>query len=703
MAAWYDGGVSGARGDGDAVQRRGRRAEPSPGLLLLGMGSTWPRAPRKPVGATSSAEACHECVAIVEEVSAALAAPTASPRVAAMEAMSTLAMDDRIPVIAAPTAAATGQASADGVAAETWLIGWLRHLSHSAEACHDTADAAALLMLADRIEKSVPSPSTQRLLANTLRERRLPERKRPAPPCACALASIQKRLDKQRRACELKAEAVGGLLLQRVLPALSVRISPVLLTFQTQHPQAAPGACACFAPHHFICASCRSRRDGLNALLPSLDAHLLATLDGPLTAAAAAPPTAGTESPSPSSSLHGAYVADHSSGGEGGPPTGGGAASMAAVGGQGARIGGGGGGARRKSTGGVGVGSGSGSGRGGAVDDGRASSGAARDSPVLGAVRPHLRQLLTRQLYHSLYASSQHDAAVRSHLTSLQPLQPSALGVPKVLCLPGLWASAVQQLLPLDDMRTPTDVLRVITRTWDSLLGVLGVWSRHAQADDFMPLMAWIVIQAAPTRLVSQLHFLHNHIGDLLLSRQEMWLAHFTAACEVACRLSGTVGADGLAVSLPESTCCRRRRHPATSTVAAAAAARAQAACVRRQREGAPRACSWGGIGSSAAGHGRRPRATAAQRRAAHRRPAMSARRRRRHGAAGRDAARAAEATARAPQWPWLDGPGAAGSAGLTARARRRSSWGRRWSRWRRHRSFAGRSRRRPVNVTGRR
>ena len=48
-----------------------------------------------------------------------------------------------------------------------------------------------------------------------------------------------------------------------------------------------------------------------------------------------------------------------------------------------------------------------------------------------------------------------------------------------------------------------------------------------------MPLMAWVVIQAAPSRLVSQIHFVHNHLGDLT-NRSEMWLAHFTAACEVS-------------------------------------------------------------------------------------------------------------------------------------------------------------------------
>jgi hypothetical protein len=34
-----------------------------------------------------------------------------------------------------------------------------------------------------------------------------------------------------------------------------------------------------------------------------------------------------------------------------------------------------------------------------------------------------------------------------------------------------------------------------------------------------------------------------------MTGRQEMWIAHFTAACEVACRLSATIDANGLATS----------------------------------------------------------------------------------------------------------------------------------------------------------
>ena len=68
----------------------------------------------------------------------------------------------------------------------------------------------------------------------------------------------------------------------------------------------------------------------------------------------------------------------------------------------------------------------------------------------------------------------------------------------------------VPQLSALDSIATPAAGLRCVLRSWDALLGVLGVWSKHAQAHDFMPLMAYVIIQAAPKRLISQLHFVRS-------------------------------------------------------------------------------------------------------------------------------------------------------------------------------------------------
>ena len=44
--------------------------------------------------------------------------------------------------------------------------------------------------------------------------------------------------------------------------------------------------------------------------------------------------------------------------------------------------------------------------------------------------------------------------------------------------------------------------------TWDALLGVLGVWHRHAQADDYMPVMAWVIV-----------HLTRNRAEDLTVPR----------------------------------------------------------------------------------------------------------------------------------------------------------------------------------------
>jgi hypothetical protein len=52
--------------------------------------------------------------------------------------------------------------------------------------------------------------------------------------------------------------------------------------------------------------------------------------------------------------------------------------------------------------------------------------------------------------------------------------------------------------------------------------------------------------------VLPQLHFICNYLGEMS-GRQEMWMAHFTAACEVACRLSPLISERGLAVSLDES------------------------------------------------------------------------------------------------------------------------------------------------------
>ena len=113
----------------------------------------------------------------------------------------------------------------------------------------------------------------------------------------------------------------------------------------------------------------------------------------------------------------------------------------------------------------------------------------------------------------------------------------ASTGAPAELSNPELWKAAVRQLQAFGRALTPAAALQCVLHTWDALLGVLGVWHRHAQADDYMPVMAWVIVRARPSRLISQLHFIYAYILELD-DRHEMWMAHFTAACDMVCRVS---------------------------------------------------------------------------------------------------------------------------------------------------------------------
>lgn len=160
---------------------------------------------------------------------------------------------------------------------------------------------------------------------------------------------------------------------------------------------------------------------------------------------------------------------------------------------------------------------------------------------------------LTPQVHHTLYTPNPADAIVASHIESLLHLQLLHLGAPPSLSKPQLWEGAVARLSGLGQALTPVAALACVMSTWDCLLGVLGVLNRHAQADDYMPVMAWVIIQSRPLRLVSQLHFICNYAieqGD----PHEMWMAHFSAACDMICHLSPHMSIDSeLATQKEES------------------------------------------------------------------------------------------------------------------------------------------------------
>ena len=192
----------------------------------------------------------------------------------------------------------------------------------------------------------------------------------------------------------LQCDAAAALLLNQQLPNLTLRLAPLFHTFQSHYPQLAPGACTCFAPYHHTCALCSARRDALETMLASLDDAALVPHCSPVGAAAGSP------------------RAEWRAGHQQSPP-----ASRA-----GAKVAG-------KSVNGV-------------VKMGSA----AEHDETASLLRSRLREVATRQVYHSLFATSADDQLVAAHLRSLSVLRPSHLGVKPSLASKALWQAAAVQV-----------------------------------------------------------------------------------------------------------------------------------------------------------------------------------------------------------------------------------------------------------------
>ena len=61
----------------------------------------------------------------------------------------------------------------------------------------------------------------------------------------------------------------------------------------------------------------------------------------------------------------------------------------------------------------------------------------------------------------------------------------------------------------------------------------MGLFEGQAAADNFMPLMAAVVIRARPPQLLAKLQLVSNH-----LDAGTMWFTHFVACVDYCCRLS---------------------------------------------------------------------------------------------------------------------------------------------------------------------
>lgn len=124
------------------------------------------------------------------------------------------------------------------------------------------------------------------------------------------------------------------------------------------------------------------------------------------------------------------------------------------------------------------------------------------------------------------------DSRLLDHCTELRVLPPSQVGVPAEMCElmgPHSFRHAVEALRRVQACEGPQGKLGCVLSAWDAVLGVIGLCTDSVSADDFLPSMAYVVIQACLPTLAST-------VSSIVNFRCTAWPERFASSNRFASR-----------------------------------------------------------------------------------------------------------------------------------------------------------------------
>ena len=189
----------------------------------------------------------------------------------------------------------------------------------------------------------------------------------------------------------------------------------------------------------------------------------------------------------------------------------------------------------------------------------RAAAGGSSVDWAVGAPPPPLTiapDVLT------LVAAGGLDERLSRHCVELRGMSAESIGIAASVCRrlsPRSFDSAAALLRSLPALRGPQAKLQCMLRAWNCVLGVLGLCTDSPSADDFLPAMAYALLQASPPMLISSAISIVNFSARE--DFEDMWVFHFVAAVGLLAQLrptppssaASTAGAAGSAASASAS------------------------------------------------------------------------------------------------------------------------------------------------------
>ncbi|XP_061459725.1 GTPase-activating protein and VPS9 domain-containing protein 1 isoform X6 [Rhineura floridana] len=109
-----------------------------------------------------------------------------------------------------------------------------------------------------------------------------------------------------------------------------------------------------------------------------------------------------------------------------------------------------------------------------------------------------------------------------------------ALQIPEVYLREAPWPSAQSEICTISAYKTPRDKLQCVLRMCSTIMNLLSLANEDSVpgADDFVPVLVFVLIKANPPCLLSTVQYISSFYANCLTGEESYWWMQFTAAVE---------------------------------------------------------------------------------------------------------------------------------------------------------------------------
>uniref|UniRef100_A0A8C5QGZ6 GTPase-activating protein and VPS9 domain-containing protein 1 n=1 Tax=Leptobrachium leishanense TaxID=445787 RepID=A0A8C5QGZ6_9ANUR len=129
------------------------------------------------------------------------------------------------------------------------------------------------------------------------------------------------------------------------------------------------------------------------------------------------------------------------------------------------------------------------------------------------------------------------DQVLHEHIQRLSKVVSAnhrALQIPEVYLREAPWPSAQAEIRTLSAYKTPRDKVQCILRMCSTIMNLLSLANEYSVpgADDFVPVLVFVLIKANPPCLLSTVQYISSFYMNRLTGEESYWWMQFTAAVE---------------------------------------------------------------------------------------------------------------------------------------------------------------------------